>query len=211
VFRRQLKGTGRFAMPDAVLRLASLSPRRSALLTQIGVVHEIRAVAIDESRQPDELPDRYVQRLAGEKAVRGWADRAPSGLPVLAADTTVALGHELFGKPVDCDDAVRMLQRLAGRTHTVHTAVALRDARGLAFARSLTEVTFRELSIAECERYWLSGEPRDKAGGYAVQGYAAVFIARLSGSYSGVMGLPLFETAALLAAAGIAPAPGAGR
>jgi septum formation protein len=198
-------------MPDAVLRLASASPRRSALLAQIGVVHEIRAVAIDESRQPDEPPDRYVQRLAGAKAVRGWAEQAHSGLPVLAADTTVALGQELFGKPVDRDDGLRMLRRLAGRTHTVHTAVALHDARGLAFARSLTEVTFRELSIAECERYWQSGEPRDKAGGYAVQGYAAVFIAHLAGSYSGVMGLPLFETATLLATAGIAAVPGAGR
>jgi septum formation protein len=183
-----------------MLRLASASPRRSQLLGQIGVAHRVAPAEVDETRQPGEPPCRYVERLAREKAMKAYGTGTE---PVLAADTTVALADELYGKPADRADAVRMLQALSGQTHTVHTAVALAHAGGLELARSDTMVSFRQLTVEECERYWDSGEPAGKAGAYAVQGYAAVFIARIEGSYSGVMGLPLYETAGLLAAAGL--------
>jgi septum formation protein len=183
------------------ITLASASPRRSQLLEQIGVRHLIRATDIDEAQWPGEPAEAYVARLAACKAETGWA--ADRHRPVLAADTAVALGAELFGKPEDLKDGVRMLSALAGRTHRVLTAVAVRSAAGLGQALSVSEVTFRALSDAECRRYWASGEPRGKAGGYAIQGLAATFITRLAGSYSGVMGLPLAETAALLGAAGV--------
>jgi septum formation protein len=140
-----------------------------------------------------------VRRIAARKAEAGWAldDRQP----VLAADTAVVLGAELFGKPADLTDGMRMLGALAGHTHRVFTAVALRHAAGVAARLSVSEVTFRALSTEECARYWQTGEPVGKAGGYAVQGLAATFITHLTGSYSGVMGLPLAETAELLAAA----------
>jgi septum formation protein len=185
---------------DSIL-LASASPRRSQLLEQIGVRHRVRATDIDESVRGGESPEAYVARLAAAKAEVAWA--AAAGCPVLAADTAVALGAELFGKPDDLNDGVRMLGSLAGRTHHVLTAVAVRSAAGLGAALSVSEVTFRALSDAECRRYWATGEPRGKAGGYAIQGLAATFITRLAGSYSGVMGLPLAETAALLGAAGV--------
>ena len=190
-----------FTMP--AIYLASASPRRSALLRQIFVPHQILIPKIDESPLPDETPADYVQRLAHAKAEFIWGRLKPDEQrPVLAADTTVALGNELFGKPQDRDQGVAMLQQLAGRTHQVYTAVALCDAHGVRAALSINEVTFRDLSEAECNAYWDSGEPQDKAGGYAVQGLAAAFITRLSGSYSGVMGLPLAETAQLLAGIG---------
>jgi septum formation protein len=183
------------------ITLASASPRRSQLLTQIGVRHFIRAADIDEALRPGEPATAYVERLAESKAEAVWA--ADGGRPVLAADTAVVLGAELFGKPEDLNDGVRILSALAGRTHRVLTAVAVRSSAGLGEALSVSEVTFRALSDAECRRYWASGEPRGKAGGYAIQGLAATFITRLAGSYSGVMGLPLAETATLLGAAGV--------
>jgi septum formation protein len=125
------------------------------------------------------------------------------GIPVLAADTTVAIGQEIFGKPRDPDDGIRMLAALAGRSHEVLTAVALASNGCLDTVISETRVTFRAISAAECRDYWTSGEPEDKAGAYAIQGFGAVFITRLEGSHSGVMGLPLCETAALLDAAGV--------
>lgn len=183
--------------------LASASPRRSALLRQIFVPHQILIPNIDESRLPAESPADYVVRLARAKAQRIWERLKPEERkPVLAADTTVALGEEIFGKPADRTEGVGMLQRLAGRTHQVYTAVALAHDNGLDHALSASDVTFRLLSAAECQAYWNSGEPQDKAGGYAVQGLAASFITGLSGSYSGVMGLPLAETAQLLARVG---------
>jgi septum formation protein len=118
---------------------------------------------------------------------------------VLGSDTTVVVDHSILGKPADEDECVRILQLLSGRTHQVHTAVALRSAAGSDVRLSVSEVTFRELSMTEMRGYWRTGEPADKAGGYAVQGRAAVFISRIAGSYSGIMGLPLFETAELLA------------
>jgi len=183
------------------ITLASGSPRRSALLDQIGVRHVTRPADVDEARLPGESPAGYVRRLAAAKAECGWSRDASQ--PVLAADTAVALGTELYGKPADRSDGLRILAALAGRTHEVLTAVAVRDGRGLATALAVSAVTFRALTLTECERYWATGEPLGKAGGYAIQGRAAVFVTQLAGSYSGVMGLPLAETAALLARAGV--------
>jgi len=189
------------SMPYARIQLASASPRRSLLLSQMGVPHEMRPVDIDESRHASEPPREYVLRLAREKADAGAA--AAGGLPVLAADTTVAMGHEIFGKPLDEADGIRMLTELSARRHDVLTAVALACQGRMRTAISETHVTFRALTVAECRDYWASGEPAGKAGAYAIQGLGAVFIAHVEGSYSGVMGLPLFETAALLDAAGL--------
>ncbi len=190
-------------MTIQAIYLASASPRRSALLRQIFVPHQILIPDIDESRLADESPADYVVRLARAKAQRIWERLRPEERkPVLAADTTVALGDEIFGKPHDRAAGVTMLQRLSGRTHQVYTAVALCHAGGLEHALSCSEVRFRSLSVPECNAYWNSGEPQDKAGGYAVQGLAAAFITELKGSYSGVMGLPLAETALLLAPLG---------
>jgi septum formation protein len=185
-----------------VLCLASASPRRRELLAQIGVAHTTAAANIDESVLAGEAAVDYVLRMACAKAqaVRGRA----GALPVLGADTIVVLDGSICGKPASAADGLAMLARLSGRTHTVLTAVALAVAGAQTVCRlSTSEVTFRALSHAECLAYWESGEPRDKAGGYAVQGRAAIFVERLSGSYSGVMGLPLFETAELLRAAGM--------
>lgn len=188
---------------DAIV-LASASARRSRLLHQIGVRHRIAAAEIDESPLADERPADYVLRLAAAKAHA--AVRVAGGhpeLPVLAADTTVALGARIFGKPEGEAGCVEMLAELAGRSHQVMTAIALwRDGR-LQQARSTSVVTFRAITADECRRYWASGEPAGKAGAYAIQGLGAVFVERLEGSFSGVMGLPLFETALLLDAAGV--------
>jgi septum formation protein len=185
-----------------LLCLASASPRRRDLLAQIGVAHTTAAANIDESVYPGEDAVDYVVRMARSKAlsVRGRA----GALPVLGADTSVVLEGAICGKPASAAEGLAMLGRLSGRTHMVLTAVVLVTGESAPATRlSTSEVTFRPLSLAECLAYWESGEPRDKAGGYAVQGRAAVFIERLNGSYSGVMGLPLFETAELLRAAGM--------
>ncbi len=186
----------------ALVCLASASPRRRDLLWQIGVAHKAVPANLDENPLPAESPHDYVERLAVEKAmtVRHRGER----LPVLAADTAVVLDGVVFGKPVDRADALAMLGRLSGRVHQVLTAVALASERSVEVRVSATSVRLRELTLAEREAYWQSGEPRDKAGGYAIQGYGAVFVESLSGSYSGVVGLPLAETAELLRAAGIA-------
>jgi septum formation protein len=190
--------------PKPVLCLASGSPRRRELLTQIGVPHTVCGADIDEAVLPAESPRDYVVRLAREKALAVWKQR--QRLPVLAADTTVVLDGVVFGKPRDRADALAMLARLGGRAHEVLTAVALADAHGIRQRLSASIVRMRALSEAERECYWSSGEPRDKAGSYAIQGLGAMFIESLTGSYSGVMGLPLFETAQLLQEAGIVPA-----
>jgi septum formation protein len=184
--------------------LASASPRRSQLLSQIGVPHEVCPAGLDEDRLAGEPPRVYVERLARDKAraARAALGGRP-GRPVLAADTSVVLGDEIFGKPADETECLRMLMALGGRTHEVMTGVAVLAGEALLADVSVSRVTFRPLDADECRRYWASGEPRDKAGGYAVQGLGAVFIERLEGSYSGVMGLPLFETARLLRAAGV--------
>lgn len=186
----------------ALVCLASASPRRRDLLWQIGVAHKAVPANLDENPLPAESPHDYVERLAVEKAmtVRHRGER----LPVLAADTAVVLEGAVYGKPVDRADALAMLGRLSGRVHQVLTAVALASERSVEVRVSATSVRMRDLTLAEREAYWQSGEPRDKAGGYAIQGYGAVFVESLSGSYSGVVGLPLAETAELLRAAGIA-------
>ena len=181
--------------------LASVSPRRRELLEQIGVPHIVVGADIDETTLAGEAPHDYVLRMARQKALK--VRERGGQLPVLAADTTVVLDDVIYGKPRDRDDGLGMLGRLSGRTHEVLTAVAVADARGVELRLSRSTVRFRTLSSQECVAYWETGEPRDKAGGYAVQGAAAVFIESLSGSYSGVMGLPLFETAELLCAAGV--------
>jgi septum formation protein len=187
-------------MGRPAILLASASPRRSELLRQAGVVHEVCPVDIDESRLAGEDPAAYVLRLAQAKAKLLWSRLEPGRrAPVLAADTTVALDGEVFGKPAGRDDAMTMLSRLSGRTHQVHTAVALLQASGEAARVSSSQVSMREISAAELDWYWRTGEPCDKAGGYAIQGRAAIFVRHLAGSYSGVMGLPLCETWELLA------------
>jgi septum formation protein len=192
--------------------LASGSPRRRELLRQIGVSYRLIDTAVDETAFKDEAPLAYVSRLAAAKANAGWqCSRDPDDAPVLAADTAVVLDGSILGKPRDQGDALDMLRRLSGRSHEVLTAVALRCAAGLDGRVSRSVVTFRSIDAAEAGAYWDTGEPRDKAGAYAIQGRAATFIADLRGSYSGVMGLPLFETAELLRAAGHEFRPGAHR
>lgn len=182
--------------------LASASPRRTQLLAQIGVSHRVVPADIDEARTPAEPIDDCVQRLARTKALQ--VQQRDSSLPVLGADTVVVVDDVLLGKPRDRADGIEMLQRLSGRSHQVLSAVALATDRGVHQALSRNVVRFRALSEQECARYWDTGEPQGKAGAYAIQGLGAVFVEYLSGSYSGVMGLPLYETALLLHAAGLA-------
>jgi septum formation protein len=207
-------------MSAEFIYLASGSPRRRALLRQIGVAFQLLKVTVDESALAGEEPEAYVSRLARSKAAAGAAVRpslqpAPvlaadtaarpslQPAPVLAADTAVVLDGQILGKPADAADAARMLLALSGRTHTVLTAIALASADGVQAVLSRSEVTFRAIAAAEARLYWDTGEACDKAGGYAIQGRAAVFVTDLKGSYSGVMGLPLYETAALLDAQGV--------
>jgi septum formation protein len=183
--------------------LASRSPRRRELLYQIGVQHEVLVADVDERPLPGEVPAEYVIRLALAKARAAHEALGPrSALPVLAADTAVVVDNEIMGKPRDREDALAMMGRLSGRSHKVLTGVAL-VAGGAKSRLSVSKVSFRPVAPVEAQAYWDSGEPADKAGGYGVQGLGALFISRLEGSYSGVMGLPLFETGELLRAAGI--------
>lgn len=189
--------------------LGSVSPRRRELLAQIGVRHEVLPVAVDEAALPGEAGEAYVSRLALAKARAAVAHanvgaRGPLAAPVLAADTAVVLDGEFLGKPADEAECRRMLQRLSGVVHEVFTGVAVVSAQGESLAVSRSEVTFRELAVHEIAAYWRTGEPADKAGGYAIQGLGAIFVRELRGSHSGVMGLPLFESAALLRAHGVA-------
>ena len=197
--------------------LASKSPRRQELLSQIGVEFDVLKLREASGRAPDVLEVahdgepalHYVERIARTKANVGWQSMVARGLeprPVLGADTEVILDGDVFGKPADERAAKAMLARLSGRTHEVVTAVALRWQDETHFAMSTSKVTLAPLSRSVIAAYVSSGEPFDKAGGYGIQGRAAAFIARLDGSYSGVMGLPLAETAALLARAGF-PVP----
>lgn len=184
--------------------LASASARRSQLLSQIGVRHEPFPVDVDERPRNAEIPSDYVRRIAREKTrVAAIALGARATRPLLAADTAVVLGDRIFGKPADEAHGVAMLMALGGRRHEVLTAVVLRSNGSERQVLQQSFVTFRSLDADECRRYWATGEPAGKAGAYAIQGQAAVFIERLEGSFSGVMGLPLFETSALLDAAGV--------
>ncbi len=176
--------------------LASASPRRRELLDQIGVKYQTLVHAVDETPMPAEDPQDYVCRLAlakAESVAVEWRNT-----PVLGADTIVIAGNQILGKPGNRDDAVRMLLTLSGRTHIVYSAVAICLGDEHAVKMSTTKVTFRALSAEECLRYWLTGEPEGKAGAYAIQGQAAMFVTNVEGSYSGVVGLPVYETCQLL-------------
>lgn len=186
------------------LYLASGSPRRRELLAQIGVPFSTLPSVIDETPLPNEAADAYVQRLAWAKAQAGLAAlAAPDAAVVLGADTSVVLHGRILGKPESRADALAMLAALSGQTHEVLTAVALANSQRCEVRVVSSQVSFRPLSAAEIEAYWASGEPQDKAGSYAIQGLGAVFVADLHGSFSAVVGLPLCETAALLADFGI--------
>ena len=202
---------------SAFIYLASQSPRRSQLLDQLGVRHTLLLPNVEgdvaedaeaiELALPDEAPDDYVQRVTALKLGAAVQRRARRGLPdapILCADTTVTMGTTLYGKPVDAAAARRMLAELSGHTHRVLTAVALQAGAQRWAALSVSQVTFAELSPARIAAYVDSGEPLGKAGSYGIQGRAAALIAHLSGSYSGIMGLPLYETAQLLRTAGFA-------
>ncbi|HPY41823.1 MAG TPA: Maf family protein [Thiolinea sp.] len=189
-------------MQPVQLILASASPRRRELLEQIGLRYQVQTADIDESPQVDEDPLALVQRLAQEKAYAVWA-KSDKTLPVLGADTLGVLEGQLLVKPDDFASARQMLLSMSGRAHTIYSAVALYHQNACELAVSESKVWFRTLTEAEIAAYWQQGEPRDKAGAYAIQGMGAIFAERLEGSYSGVMGLPLFETAQLLAKAGI--------
>ena len=185
-----------------LLCLASASPRRRELLEQLGVPHVLAAPDIDEGVRAGESAADYVVRMARAKS--RIAHPHGVGLPVLAADTTVLIDELICGKPANAEEGIALLLKLSGRSHEVLTAVALARAGEMHHRLSCSEVRFRHLTLTEAIAYWNTGEPHDKAGGYAVQGHGAVFVEHLSGSYSGVMGLPLFETAELLAGVGIA-------
>lgn len=178
------------------LVLASASPRRAELLRQFGLLFEVCPVDIDETPTEKETPTEYVERLALEKA-HAAQKTLEAGL-VLGSDTAVIIGGEIFGKPTDFDDFRRMMNRLSGTEHQVMSAIAFMDSTKTATALSVTSVCFRELKADEIHNYWQTGEPLDKAGGYAIQGMASGFIREIVGSYSGVMGLPLYETGELL-------------
>jgi septum formation protein len=184
------------------LILASASARRRELLNQIGVRFETLPVDISEAWRAGELPQVYVQRIALEKARGGW-DRSGRDLPVLGADTIIELNGEVVGKPADRAQALAILEALSGREHRVYSGVAIIASVRCAQRASCTRVCFRNISLEERRAYWASGEPLGKAGGYAIQGKGAVFVKELHGSYSGVVGLPLFETAELLREFGI--------
>jgi septum formation protein len=187
----------------ASLYLASASPRRSALLTQIGVPHRQFACDIDERVLDHEPPAEYVQRVARAKALAGQQQVAADAV-VLAADTVVVVDDHILGKPADQSEATAMLRSLSGRAHQVMTAVAVACGDRCELLRVDTLVIFRHLEEAEIAAYWATGEPADKAGSYGIQGLAATFVQRIEGSYSAVVGLPLMETAGLLARFGIA-------
>ncbi len=185
-------------LPD--LYLASRSPRRRELLEQLSINYQVITADVPEEHQLGESPENYVKRLALEKAQAGW-QKVPENAkcPVLGSDTVVVLGGEILEKPKDRSHGLQMLERLSGHTHQVMTGIAL-VAEDQALSRvSISRVTFRDTTPAEREAYWATGEPADKAGGYAVQGMAAVFIERIEGSYSGIMGLSLYELCDMLA------------
>lgn len=179
------------------LLLASKSPRRRELLQQIGVRFEVLDINVPERRDPNEAAQDYVQRLASSKSRAGTVLRPD--IPVLGADTIVVQGDQILEKPRNKEQALAMLAQLSGTHHHVYTAVAVTLGSRQQKVLCCTEVTFRDILPAEAERYWHTGEPQDKAGGYGIQGLAAVFVANLHGSYSNVVGLPLMETQQLLA------------
>jgi septum formation protein len=199
---------------DKKIYLASKSPRRRELLRQIGVEFELLMLRNDPQRGPDvselELPGEaaadYVARVAAEKAAFAWKivqSRRLTPRPVLAADTTVTIDGEILGKPASREEAVHMLERLSGRTHQVLTSVAVHYTNIAELVTQVSDVRFATLSAASIKAYCATSEPYDKAGGYGIQGLAALFVEHIEGSHSGIMGLPLYETAKLLRRAGV--------
>ena len=183
------------------ITLASSSPRRRELLDQIKVRYCVLPVDIDESYSSGETAEQFVTRLALEKARSGY--KASSLMPALGSDTIVLFEHQILGKPKNRQDALDMLQMLSGKTHQVMTAVAICNSKAEHCVISISEVEFSHISKQQAEAYWETGEPADKAGGYGIQGIAAQFIKNIKGSYSGIMGLPLYETVELLKLVGI--------
>jgi septum formation protein len=181
------------------LILASASPRRRELLQQIGVACHVKPVHISEIPQSNESPAAFVERMAREKACAGLAVADDTAV-VLGADTVVVCDGQILGKPTDRNDALKMLLQLSGTEHQVMTAVAVTNGERILCQVVTTKVRFQTLTAAQCEQYWQTGEPRDKAGAYGIQGLGAVFVTEIKGSYSAVVGLPLMETASLLAA-----------
>jgi len=186
-----------------VLYLASSSPRRRELLAQLGLYPETVTIEIDESLRQGESAHVHAERLALAKAGAGFQALGKDNALVLGADTVVSVGEVLLGKPRDRGEALRMLGLLSGRQHEVITSVALSDAHAETVVTSVTTVTMRKIARQEMLDYWDTGEPCDKAGGYGIQGLGAMFVSAVNGSYSGVVGLPLFETAQLLLARGV--------
>lgn len=184
------------------LYLASQSPRRAELLRQIGVQFQQFSVDVPEQHTPGESPEAYVTRLAKDKAQAGWQyieNKAMATRPVLGSDTVVVCDQHILEKPRDLQHAIEILSMLSGRSHRVLSAVAVVDASRCECTVSSTDVTFKDITRAEIERYWATGEPADKAGAYGIQGLGAVFVDAISGSYSNVVGLPLEKTVQLLA------------
>jgi septum formation protein len=182
--------------------LASGSPRRQELLEQIGVAYRLGSHTVDEAVKPEEFAADYVQRLALEKA-QSVLLMGETEWPVLGADTTVTVDGQILGKPEDKEDALRMWRMLSGREHVVYSSVALCTADDKAVMVSASRVLFRQISATECESYWRSEEPIGKAGAYAIQGLGGLFVEKIEGSYSGIVGLPLFETDVLLKRFGV--------
>ncbi len=192
------------SMTDPQFILASASPRRAQLLDQLQVRYTIEPADIDETAKPHETPEILVARLAKEKA-QAVVNNHGGELPVLGADTIVVINDNILGKPVDQSEMLAMMEQLSGNTHEVITAIALINRQTILSATSTSQVTFRTIPMKERLNYWQSGEPTGKAGGYAIQGLGACFIQHLQGSYSGVMGLPVYETSQLLMSMGINP------
>jgi len=191
---------------SAQIILASASPRRRELLQQIGINAIAQAVDIDETKKPDESVNEYVERLAMEKAQRGFdVIHNDDLLPVLGSDTIVEIDGDVLGKPENREHAKEMLMRLSGQQHEVHTSVAIVTADKKVMTTSSSHVQFKKLGTSEIEDYLATGEADDKAGAYAIQGIAAQFVKNINGSFSGVMGLPLYETVELLKQCGVSP------
>ncbi|MFB2538040.1 MULTISPECIES: Maf family protein [unclassified Acinetobacter] len=180
----------------AQIILASQSPRRKALLEQVGIDFTVHVADVDESVLPNERADLYIERVAKQKA-QVIADIYPDSI-IIAADTTVCLGQDIFAKPLDFADACRMWQAMSDTQHQVKTCIVLQQGDQQYHQIITTQVTFKKLNHHEMQKYWETGEPQDKAGGYAIQGRAAAWVKHIQGSYSNVVGLPLFETLQLL-------------
>ncbi|GBU10021.1 septum formation inhibitor [Gammaproteobacteria bacterium] len=189
------------------LFLGSSSPRRKTLLAQLGLDFRIHASSINERILNGEKPMSYVKRMAAWKALTAFKEINEADALIISADTSVIIDNRILGKPLDFEDFLQTMKILAGRTHQVYTAVCITDGKNKEDVVSISDVSFKELELSEIKAYWDCGEPLDKAGGYGIQGLGSLFISQITGSYSGIMGLPLYETAAMLKKFGINPLP----